>query len=95
MSNPLHTSPYTLAQIEAAVAQAFPQARLCQVINESAAHAGHTGNPNGDALSHIRIILRCPSLASLRPVVQHRQVHAALSPFYALGLHAVVLDTAA
>ena len=65
-----------------------------QVLDESAAHAGHSGNPDGQALSHIRVRLRCSSLAGLSKVAQHRRLHTALQGFYAQGLHAVVLDTA-
>ena len=86
--------PYSLSEIEQALAAQFPQSQL-QVIDESAAHAGHSGNPDGDAISHIRVQLKSPSFASLKRVAQHRAVHAALQNFYDQGLHAVVLETAA
>lgn len=90
----MNASPYTIAQIQQHLQAHFPDAQL-QVMDESAAHAGHSGNPNGDAISHIRVHLRAHSFAQLRTLAQHRAVHAALAPFYAQGLHAVVLDTGA
>lgn len=90
----MSTLPYTLAQIQAQLEQSFSGASL-EVIDESAAHAGHSGNPDGLAISHIRVRLRSPEFANLGKVAQHRAVHAALAPFYQQGLHAVVLDTAA
>ncbi len=89
----MSASPYTIAQIQQCLQQHFPAAQL-QVWDESAAHAGHSGNPDGQALSHIRVRLRCSSLAGLSKVAQHRRLHTALQGFYAQGLHAVVLDTA-
>lgn len=85
---------YTIAEIQAHLFAHFPDAQL-QVLDESAAHAGHSGNPDGKAISHIRVHLRTPSFAQMRTVAQHRAVHAALAPFYAQGLHAVVFDTGA
>ena len=90
----MSASTYTIADIHAHLLSQFHQAQL-QVIDESAAHAGHTGNPHGDAISHIKIQLRSHSFAQMRTLAQHRAVHNALAPFYAQGLHAVVLDTAA
>jgi len=91
----MSASPYTLPEIQAALQLRFSQVSRLEVLDESAAHAGHTGNPAGDALSHIRVIIRSAAFAPLNKVAQHRAVHSALAPFYALGLHAVVLDTAA
>lgn len=86
------SSPYTLTDIEAALRRRFPDAEHLTLHDDSAAHAGHSGNPDGHALSHIHITVRDASLAGLRRVAQHQAVHAALQPFYDLGLHAVVLD---
>lgn len=90
----MSATAYTIAQIQQHLLAHFPDAQL-QVLDESAAHAGHSGNPDGSAISHIRVRLRSPSFAQIRTVAQHRAVHTALSPFYAQGLHAVVFDTAA
>jgi BolA protein len=85
---------YTIADIHQHLQTHFPDGQL-QVINESADHEGHAGNPGGGAISHIRVRLRTPSFAALRIVAQHRAIHAALDLFYKQGLHAVVLDTGA
>ncbi len=90
----MSSSPYSLAQIQAQLQQHFAAAQL-EVLDESAAHAGHSGTPEGDAISRIRVQVRSADFANLSKVAQHRAVHAALAPFYSLGLHAVVLDTAA
>jgi BolA protein len=90
----MSASPYTLADIQTQLQQHFPHAQV-SAADESAAHAGHSGNPDGDAISHIRVMLRSTHFAGLNKVAQHRAVHTALAPFYSLGLHAVVLDIAA
>ena len=90
----MSASPYTIADIERHLHTQFPGAQL-EVADESASHAGHSGNPEGDAISHIRVRLRSPSFAPLHTVAQHRAIHSALQPFYAQGLHAVVFDTGA
>jgi BolA protein len=90
----MSTSSYTLGQIHEQLQQQFIGADIA-VSDESAAHAGHTGNPNDTAISHIHVHVRSKDFTNLGKVAQHRAVHAALQAFYAQGLHAVVLDTAA
>lgn len=80
-----------------AVAQAIEQRlreRLqpttLQVLDESAAHAGHAG-----ALaegSHIRVRIASPLFTSLGRVQRHRLVYDALQDFIDAGLHALAID---
>lgn len=88
----MSTSPYRLSEIELSLREQLNPAQL-QVRDDSAEHAGHAGNPDGLALSHIHIFIRAVQFAGFSKVAQHRLVYAALAPFIAAGLHAVIIDS--
>ena len=88
----MSTSPYRLAEIDEHLRAQLQPAEL-QVRDDSGEHAGHAGNPDGLALSHIHIFIRAVQFAGLSKVAQHRLVYAALAPFIAAGLHAVIIDS--
>lgn len=88
----MSTSPYRLGEIEEQLRAQLQPAEL-QVRDDSGEHAGHMGNPDGLALSHIHIFIRAAQFAGLPKVAQHRLVYAALAPFIAAGLHAVIIDS--
>lgn len=64
-----------------------------QVLDESAAHAGHTGNPDGSGVgTHLRVRIGSPLFVSQSRVAQHRLVYDACQGFLAQGLHALAIE---
>lgn len=83
--------PATAQQIEQHLRLVLNPSAL-QVIDESAAHAGHSGaNVQGHG-SHIRVRIASPSFAGCTRVQSHRLVYDALHDFIAAGLHAVAIE---
>jgi BolA protein len=63
-----------------------------EVIDESAAHAGHAGaHPSGRG-THFRVRLGGASLGGLSRVARHRLVYDALQDFLDQGLHALAIE---
>ena len=63
-----------------------------EVIDESAAHAGHAGaHPSGRG-THFRVRLGGASLSGLSRVARHRLVYDALQDFIDQGLHALAIE---
>jgi BolA family transcriptional regulator, general stress-responsive regulator len=79
------------ASIEAQLRSAL-QANFVQVVDESAAHAGHAGNPNGGTLTHLRVRVASPLFAGKSRVACHRLVYDALHQEFASGLHALAIE---
>ncbi|MBI1418549.1 MAG: BolA/IbaG family iron-sulfur metabolism protein [Limimaricola sp.] len=77
-------------QIEARLSAAFRPTRL-QVINESAHHAGHSGD-DGTGESHWRVVIAAPALAPMSRLERHRAVHAALGPEIIGRIHALAIE---
>jgi BolA family transcriptional regulator, general stress-responsive regulator len=64
-----------------------------QVLDESAAHAGHTGNPDGSGVgTHLRVRVGSPLFVGKSRVAQHRLVYDACQAFLAQGLHALAIE---
>jgi BolA family transcriptional regulator, general stress-responsive regulator len=64
-----------------------------EVLDESAAHAGHAGaSPSGE--THFAVIIRSDYLDALSRVERHRAINAALAEEFASGLHALSIRTA-
>ncbi len=64
-----------------------------EVLDESAAHAGHAGNPDGSGIgTHLRVRIKSPLLAGKSRVAQHRLVYDACQGFIARGLHALAIE---
>ena len=62
------------------------------VLDESAAHAGHAGS-NGSAFgSHFRVRIASPLFTNLPRVARHRLVYDALQDFIDQGLHALAIE---
>jgi len=69
------------------------QPSLLEVIDESAAHAGHAGS-NGTAYgTHFRVRIAAPIFTDLSRVARHRLVYDALQDFIAQGVHAIAIET--
>ena len=65
-----------------------------QVIDESAAHAGHAGaRPGGE--THFRVVVEAPAFAGLGRIARQRLIHAALAAELAAGVHALAISTRA
>lgn len=64
-----------------------------QVLDESASHAGHAGNPDGAGVgTHLRVRIASPAFTGKTRVAQHRHVYDACQGFIAQGLHALAIE---
>jgi BolA family transcriptional regulator, general stress-responsive regulator len=64
-----------------------------QVIDESASHAGHAGNPDGSGVgTHLRVRIASHLFTGKSRVAQHRLVYDACQAFIAQGLHALAIE---
>ena len=84
-------SPPTAAALEATLRQVLAPTQL-EVLDESAAHAGHAGANGLGYGTHFRVRIACPAFTGLSRVAAHRLVYDALKPFIDAGLHALAID---
>jgi BolA family transcriptional regulator, general stress-responsive regulator len=64
-----------------------------EVADESAAHAGHAGNPDGAGFgTHLRVRIASPLFAGKSRVAAHRLVYDACQGFLERGLHALAIE---
>jgi BolA protein len=83
MSEPsLHT-----AMTQALTAQLEPVA--LELVDDSAAHAGHAGARSG---AHFNLRIVSARFAGLPRIARHRLVYDALRPWMAEGVHALAID---
>ena len=64
-----------------------------EVVDESAAHAGHAGADGTGFGTHFRVRIASPMFAGKPKVACHRLVYDALRPFIDRGLHALAIET--
>ena len=65
-----------------------------EVIDESAAHAGHAGADGSGFGTHFRVRIASPQFAGKTRVAQHRLVYDALHEFIDRdGVHALAIET--
>ena len=69
------------------------QPSALEVLDESAAHAGHAGAGAEGYGTHFRVRIAAPAFDGLRPVARHRLVYDALRDFMDRGLHALAIET--
>lgn len=81
----------TATAIEATLRQALTPTRL-EVLDESAAHAGHAGANGTGFGTHFRVRIGSPAFVGKSRVAQHRLVYDALQKFTAAGLHALAIE---
>jgi len=81
----------TVQAIEATLRDALQPTAL-EVIDESAAHAGHAGANAEGYGTHFRVRIASPLFAGKPRVAQHRLVYDALHIFIAQGLHAIAIE---
>lgn len=83
--------PASAEQLRARLAERLSPSRL-EVIDESAAHAGHMGaNAEGHG-SHFRVRIASPRFEGLSRVARHRLVYDALQDFIDSGVHALAIE---
>jgi BolA protein len=89
MKNP---SMSTLAQqMHQALADRLTPTAL-DVLDESAAHAGHAGADGTGFGTHFRVRIASPLFAGRSRVAQHRLVYDALQEFIDQGVHAIAIE---
>lgn len=81
----------TASAIEARLRDALAPA-LLEVIDESAAHAGHSGANGLGHGTHFRVRIGGPAFTGRTRVAQHRLVYDALQKFTEAGMHALAIE---
>lgn len=72
--------------------QARLQPTLLEVLDESAAHAGHSGSNGTNFGTHFRVRIASPFFTNQTRVARHRLVYDALQDFLDQGVHAVAIE---
>lgn len=88
---PAPAAPSVAQQIEARLRDRLQPTRL-EVIDESAAHAGHAGAGDAGVGTHLRVRIAAPVFASHGRVQRHRLVYDALRDFLSQGVHALAVE---
>ena len=83
--------PIRRADLEQALRLSLQPTQL-EVIDESAAHAGHAGANAEGFGTHFRIRIASPVFAGHSRVQQHRLVYDCLQNFIDQGLHALAIE---
>ena len=63
-----------------------------EVLDESAAHAGHVGASDTGVGTHFRVRIKSSVFAGKTRVQRHRLVYDALQEFIDAGLHALAIE---
>jgi len=79
------------AQLRAALEQALAP-RSLEIIDDSAAHAGHSGARSG---GHFRVMLVADAFRGRSVLERHRLVYAAVAPLMNGAVHALNIDARA
>lgn len=82
-----HSSTNITQQLQAQLAPT-----TLEVLDESAAHAGHMGANEEGAGTHFRVRIASPAFAGQSRVACHRLVYDALQNFMDQGLHALAIE---
>jgi len=65
---------------------------ILEVLDESAAHAGHAGANGTGFGTHFRVRISSPLFTGKPRVAQHRLVYDALQEFIDQGVHALAIE---
>ncbi|HYW58728.1 MAG TPA: BolA family protein [Polaromonas sp.] len=84
-------APVHVARIEEQLRSRLSPSHL-EVIDESAAHAGHAGANAEGFGSHFRVRIASPAFAGKSRVARHRLVYDAMQNFIDDGLHALAIE---
>ncbi len=68
------------------------QPTYLEVLDESAAHAGHAGANEQGFGTHFRVRIASPAFAGKSRVARHRLVYDAMQNFIDQGLHALAIE---
>lgn len=79
------------AQLRAALEQALAP-RSLEIVDDSAAHAGHAGARSG---GHFRVMLVADAFRGRSVLERHRLVYAAVAPLMSSAVHALNIDARA
>lgn len=79
------------SELQARLQSVFSPSAL-EVIDESAAHAGHAGAGDAGYGTHFRVRIVSAAFAGKSRVACHRLVYDALHDFMARGLHALAIE---
>jgi BolA protein len=82
----------TLAEQMAQRLRDVLQPQQLEVIDESAAHAGHAGANGTGFGTHFRVRIASPLFAGKTRVAKHRLVYDALQDFIDQGVHALAIE---
>jgi BolA family transcriptional regulator, general stress-responsive regulator len=83
--------PVRRGEIEQQLTEKLKPTHL-EVIDESAAHAGHSGANAEGFGSHFRVRIASPAFAGVSRVARHRLVYDAMQNFIDQGLHAIAIE---
>ncbi len=83
--------PVRTAEIERQLQARLQPTRL-EVLDESAAHAGHAGANAEGFGSHFRVRIASPLFTGKSRVARHQLVYDALQNFFDQGLHALAIE---
>ncbi len=68
---------------------------VLEIVDESALHAGHAGNPGSVGETHFRVKIISAAFAGQNKVARHRAVYGVLAnDMQEGGIHALALDLA-
>ena len=81
----------TAAALQERLAELLAPTAL-EVLDESAAHAGHAGADGSGFGTHFRVRIASPFFAGRSRVARHRLVYDALHDFVERGLHALAIE---
>ena len=84
-------APIRRADLEHALTTGLKPTQL-EVLDESAAHAGHAGANSEGFGTHFRIRIASPVFTGRSRVQQHRLVYDCLQNFIDQGLHALAIE---
>jgi BolA protein len=85
--------PLSMADRMAQQLRATLQPTVLEVLDESAAHAGHAGANGTGFGTHFRVRIASPLFTGQTRVARHRLVYDALQEFIAQGVHAIAIET--
>jgi BolA family transcriptional regulator, general stress-responsive regulator len=86
------TDPITAEALQRRLQEILQPSRL-EVIDESAAHAGHAGANGTGSGTHFRVRIDSPQFAGKSRLGRHRLVYDALRDFLDGGVHALAIET--
>lgn len=81
----------TAAAMQARLAELLAPSQL-EVLDESAAHAGHAGADGTGSGTHFRVRIASPLFTGKPRVARHRLVYDALQLFIDRGVHALAIE---